>query len=296
MINELKAMAIFAEVVKLGSFKAAASSLNLSPSVVSYHISKLEESTGSALLYRSTRKVSLSSEGEAFYQHVRNMLQAAHQGMTLLSSQQRQPFGKLKLTMPTALSRSLLNERIADFALAYPKIDLHIDYSDTRSRIIDEGVDITIRAGELEDSDLKSTPIGEINRLLVCAPDLYRKHSRPTKPKDLTYWHWIKLQQLSNSRVFLREGQRQTVVFNSQIEVNSVEAIYQYCLKGLGLAVLSDSQVSNELDTGKLIHVLKDWKVEPLTLSAVWPKNIQPGSHARLLIEYLRAESYAVNC
>ncbi|GEA11249.1 LysR family transcriptional regulator [Alteromonas sp. KUL49] len=288
MINELKAMAIFAEVVKLGSFKAAATSLNLSPSVVSYHIAKLEENTGSALLYRSTRNVSLSSEGERFYQHVKNMLNAAQQGMALLSSQQSQPFGKLKITMPTALSRSSLNDRIADFALAYPKIELHIDYSDTRSRIIDEGVDITIRAGALEDSDLKSTKIGEIKRLLVCTPELYRKHSKPVKPKDLTCWNWIKLQQLSNSRVFVREGQRQTLVFNSQIEVNSVEAIYQFCLKGLGLAVLSDSQVINELDTGRLIHVLKGWNIEPLTLSAVWPKNIQPGSNAKLLLDYLK--------
>lgn len=290
MINELKAMAIFAEVVKYGSFREAAKSLSLSPSVISYHITQLEERTGSALLYRSTRKLTLSSDGEMFYQCVLKMLEAANLGIELLSCNQPEPKGNLRLSLPTALSNSPINEKVAEFALKYPKVTLQIDYSDTRADIIDSGIDLSIRAGELEDSDFKSAKLGELERVLVCSPAFYRKHQTPETPADLSKWQWLKLAQLANKRAFFSLDNKMEVAFNSQITVNSVEAIYQYCLSGVGLAVLAKSQVNKALESGQLIRVLPSWEVAPLPLHAIWVKSIREGSLVKLLLSHLKSK------
>ncbi len=288
MINELKAMAIFAEVVKCGSFREAAKKLSLSPSVVSYHISQLEQKTGSALLYRSTRKLTLSNEGEAFYQQVQKMLEAANKGIDLLSEKQKEPSGTVKVSLPTALSKSPISEAIAQFALKYPKVTLELNYSDTNSDIIDERTDLTIRAGKVADNDFKSTSLGSLERVLVCAPTFYRQHIPAQNPGDLNTWAWLKLSQLPNKRLFLKGNSRKEVAFTSQITLNSVEAIYQFCVNGNGLAVLAKPQVENDIKSGKLINVLPEWQVEPLPLYALWPKNINKNSATKKLIEALK--------
>ncbi len=289
MINELKAMAIFAEVVKNGSFNKAAKLLTLSPSVVSYHITQLEKKTGSALLYRSTRKLTLSHEGEVFYQQVLQMLAAANKGMNLLAESQNEPAGKITLSLPTALSISPINDVIAEFATKHPKVTINLHFSDSNSDNIDDKVDLIIRAGQLKDSDLKAVQLGMIKRQLVCSPDYYQKHIPPTVPTDLTTWLWLKLAQLPNKRTFLSSSSSQEVEFNSQISVNSVEAIYQYCLRGNGLAVLAKSQVHADLESGKLIPVLPHWQVESLPLYALWPNNLKETSVTKILLSSIKA-------
>ena len=280
-------MAIFAEVVKLGSFREAAKSLGLSPSVISYHISQLEEKTGTALLYRSTRKLTLSNEGEAFYQQVLQMLAAANQGMQLLSSHQAEPSGKIKLSLPTALSDSELTHKISEFAIKYQNISLNVDFSDTQNDIIDERVDLTIRAGNLKNSDFKCKKIGEIERVLVCSPAFYRAQVQPKELDDLSAWRWLKLAQLPNKRTFNRANQTKTIEFNSQFTVNSVEAILQFCINSVGLAVLSKTKANQSIKDGLLIEVFPEWQVESLPLYAVWSKNISANSNTKLLLSYL---------
>lgn len=288
MINELKAMAIFAEVAKKGSFREAAKTLSLSPSVVSYHIAQLEKKTGSALIYRSTRKLTLSHEGEVFYQQVLMMLEAAQKGMSLLSHHQHEPTGAIKISLPTALSNSSINHAISSFALQYPKVNLNVYFSDSLSDAIDEGVDLTIRAGNVANSDFKSVKLGEIDRILVCSPAFYQKQLTPKNPNELSSWPWLKLEQLPNKRIFRSASTSQEVEFNSQITVNSVEAIYHYCLLGNGLAVLAKSQVEKDLLNGNLIQVLPNWQIEPLPLFALWPKNIKESNVTKLLLSSLK--------
>lgn len=290
MINELKAMAIFAEVVRHGSFRKAAQALSLSPSVVSYHISKLEEKMGAALLYRSTRKLTLSEEGKAFHASVIEMLDAANRGIGLLSDNQTQARGKLKISLPTALSFSSLNDKIAAYANAYPDVRLDIEYSDTRNNIIGEGIDLTIRAGELEDSDLLAKKLGTLSRCLVCSPDYFNKQPTPQRLQDLADWRWIKLAQLPDKRTFEHKGEMHSLKFTSRLTVNSVEAILQYCLKGTGLAVLTDDQANPHITSGSLVQVLPEWKVTPLPLYALWPKNVQAGGLVKTLLSFLVQE------
>lgn len=288
MINELKAMAIFAEVIQQGSFRSAAKVLNLSASVVSYHISKLETQVGAALIYRSTRKLSLTSQGQVFFNHIEKMLISAHQGLDLVSNEALEPVGKISVTLPTSLTKSPLNQKIVEFVSAYPKVEIHLNYSDNRENIIDKSIDLAIRAGELEDSSYKAKQIGVIKRTLVCSNNYYKDRVIPQEIEDIQSWDWVALNQLPKYRDFkhIKRG-HQRIDFNKFITVNSVEAMSHFCELGLGLATLAEYQVTDLIEQGRLISILPNWKVDPIPLYALWHNNVYESSLVKRLIDVI---------
>src|SRR5690606_24128565 len=172
MLDELKSMAVFCKVVECHSFVKAANELNLSPSVISHHISLLEKKTGVALLYRSTRRLAVTSEGEKLYRECHAMVQAANRGLSYLNQKSEAPQGMLKICMAHVLVQSPVMDGIAQFAKKYPKVKLKIDMSDNVQNIIEGGYDLAIRIGTLKDSSLKMQKIYEIKRLLVASHSL----------------------------------------------------------------------------------------------------------------------------
>ena len=281
-------MAIFVEVIKKGSFRAAAKTLDLSPSVVSYHVANLEERVGTALLYRSTRKLSLTSEGEFFFEKANQMMFAAEQGLSLLSNQQQQPAGNVRISLPSALSDSPVNQTIAEFALQFPQIKLNLNYSDDQQDLIGEGVDLAIRAGSLKDSSLKSRSLGKIERRLVCSAKYLSNKARPLHPSELSHWDWIGLEQLPTRRVLSKNKTESFEInFEKRIVVDSVGAMSQFCQSGLGLATLAAYQANKLIEQGKLVEVLPDWSVESIPLHLVWPDNVTEFSATKRLIRYL---------
>lgn len=288
MIDDLKAIAIFAEMVKQGSFRGASRVLGLSPSVVSYHVSQLEKRIGTALIYRSTRKLSLTHEGERLYQHAQTMLAAAEQGLSEVTAAGDEPSGHLKLTLPSLLTRAPLNARLAAFSQRYPKIALELLYTDTRQDLIADGIDLAVRAGTLEDSALKARRIGEIERRLVCSPDYLKHHTLPVLPQDLANWDWIRLSMLPPKRTLIGSaGQRVEVRFSSHVSVDAVEAMQQFSVLGLGIATPPAFLVDDEIRAGRLVQLLPDWQVEPIPLYAVWPQNAALNRNLSLLLDYL---------
>lgn len=288
MIDDLRAMAIFAETVRQGSFRGAARLLNLSPSVVSYHLTQLEKRLDTALIYRSTRKLSMTYEGEMLYQHALNMLDAAEQGLNLVSSNQVQPKGKLTVTLPAGLIQAPVSERIARFSRQYPAIEMNILYTDARQDLIACGIDLAIRAGDMEDSSLKSRRLGQIDRKLVCSSEYWLAQDEPTEPEHLASWHWISLAMLPKYRTLIStDNRRVDVNYRSHITVDSIEAATQFCRYGLGLSSPPDYLVHDEIQSGRLVEVLPNWDVEPMPLYAVWPINVSESSNTRRLLNYL---------
>jgi DNA-binding transcriptional LysR family regulator len=181
MIDDLKAMAIFAETVKRGSFRAAAKALNLSPSVVSYQISQLEKRLGTALIYRSTRKLTKTAEGEILYDHALEMLDQAQLGLNKVSGHNIAT-GRLTITLPGSLSRDILSRQLVEFSKQNPKIHLQCIYSDERYDLISEGIDIAFRMGSMPDSSFNSKKLADKKRTLACSPDYYAQHPEPKSP------------------------------------------------------------------------------------------------------------------
>lgn len=288
MIDDLRTLAIFAEIVRQKSFRGAAKLLNLSPSVVSYHVTQLEKRVKTPLLYRSTRKISLTHEGEILYRYAADMLSCAQEGLSKISSVSPEPTGRLTVALPSVITRAPINRKIAGFCQKYPGIDYHFHYTDIRQDLIGEGIDLAIRVGKLENSTLKSKRVGKIDRKLVCSTDFFSRHEQPKHPEDLASWKWVKLEMLPCTRPLRRDGDEVFhVTYESYVSVDSVEAMTQFCLHGLGLATPPDYLVMEALNNGELVEILPEWQVESLPLFAIWPDNLIENSNSRRLLDYL---------
>ncbi len=273
MIDELRALAIFAKVVEAGSFRSAANALKLSPSVVSHHVAQLEKRLGVALLYRSTRRLSLTHEGEKLYMSAEAMLSAAEKGLNSVAYQANEPTGKLNLTLPAMLTRSSLVDDIAAFAKAFPKVALSISFSDIQQDLIREGIDLAIRIGNLKDSALKSKRLFTMTRKLIVAPALMSEHKTPRRPQDLLKWDWIGLKMRPNTKTLKQKGKTCLINFEPRIIVDSMDAVCQLAIAGLGLATPPEFLVADAIHQGYLVEPLPDWQAESIPVYVVWPPN-----------------------
>jgi DNA-binding transcriptional LysR family regulator len=288
MIDELRALAIFAKVVEAGSFRSAADTLKLSPSVVSHHIAQLEERLGVALLYRSTRRLSLTHEGEKLFKSVQAMLSAAEQGLNSVAYHAEEPAGKLHLTVPAMLTKSPLVDDIAAFAKVFPKVALSINFSDLQQDLIREGMDLAIRIGNLKESGLKAKRLFTMTRKLVIAPDLMSEYPVPRRPHDLLKWDWIGFKVRPHSKKLVnKKGKTYSIEFEPRVVVDSMDAVCQLAIAGLGLATPPAFLVTNDLAQGALIEPLPEWQAESLPVYAVWPPNVSKESLTFRLIAFL---------
>lgn len=288
MIDDLKSMAVFVEAIKQGSFRGAAKTLGLSAPSISYNISELEKRLGCALIYRTTRKLSLTHEGEQLFIHAKKMLESAEQGIQALQKTQQDLRGHLRVTITSALLNSKVSRAVADFAHANPLINLSINFTDQQEDIVANAIDVAIRAGKLEDSSLKCKRLGSIERKLVCSKSYYENKQAPKHPKDLQQWDWINLKMMPQHRMLKRRAEAAVKAFGkNRISLNSVESASVFCRYGFGLATPPEELVRHSINDGSLLEVLPDWKVDPIDFYALWPNNASPSSLTRKLIKFL---------
>lgn len=292
MLDQLRQIAIFAKAVDHGSFRAAARALDISPSVVSHHVSQLEERLGVALLYRSTRKLSVTEDGKRLLAAAHTMISAAEAGLNAVAGRGGVLSGVLNVTIPAVMAQSALVDRVAAFAGAHRNVSLSLDFSDMRREVISDGIDVAIRMGWLQDSALKARKLGEVSRLLVASRSCFQSHPAPHAPEDLDDWRWLELSPVRRKIEFLKAGAPPVQVrTQSQISVNDAHAMYRLSLAGAGLALLPKFLVEDDLASGAMVHVLPDWSVESVGVYAVWPPN---APKAGLTARFVEAVSVGV--
>ena len=288
-------MAIFAKTVDHGSFRAAARALKLSPSVVSHHISQLEQQVGAALLYRSTRKLSLTSDGEQLLTAAREMMRAAETGLDAVSNRASQPSGELRVTAPAVMAQSLLVDRIAVFARHYPNIRLHLDFSDSRRNIIEAGIDVAIRMGWLQDSALIARKLYTVERRLTAACSYLAARPTPASPQDLSGWDWLELSPVSPRLEFRKPGHPAIRLKPaSRLSVNDANALYRLARAGAGLAMLPEYLAEGDVAAGLMEYVLPDWSSDELGVYAVWPPNAPKDGLTALFVEAIAGGKVSV--
>ena len=289
MLNQLRQIAIFSKTVEHGSFRKAASALHLSPSVVSHHIAKLEEQLGVALLYRSTRKLSLTSEGETLLVSAHAMIAAAEEFFSVATKQTTQLIGELNIALPAVLERSAVVNHIGTFAKLHPGISLKLDFSDTQSDLIQDGVDIAIRMGWLRDSSLKARKLYEIDRSVVVSAAYRKLKPKRASLEDVENWDWIELSPVGLGKVFsFPEGSRKSFKPKSRMRVSSAYAIHQLVSNDNGVAALPKFLTENEIDRGKFVRVLPNVAIKPIGVYAVWPPNAPKGGLTNRFVEHLK--------
>lgn len=265
-------MAIFARVVDEGSFRAASKAVGLAPSRVSEVVSELESFLGVALLYRTTRKLSLTNEGRIFYARVVEMLRSAEAGLNELNAMSQGPVGALRVSMPAFMASSRLSTAMADFIRLHPLVALSINFTDRPVGLIDSGFDLNIRVGWLNDSSMMSRKLWEEDRMLVAGTAYAAARPRPTHPHDLEDWDWIRYEQRPDTvELYRSDGQTVKVTGNSQLQVDSIDAVYHFASQNLGVTILPHHLAAKGREAGDFVELLPEWRLRPLGFYAVWP-------------------------
>ncbi len=289
MLDQLRQVAIFAKTIDHGSFRGAARELNLSPSVVSHHISQLEEYLGVALLYRSTRKLSITREGEQLLASTRAMIEAVEGAFTEISNTSTSPSGELRLTAPAILIQSHLTDLIASFSLEHPGIKIILEFSDERKDLIADGHDIAIRAGSQTESPAVTRQLFQIHRRLVASKRYLKGRPKVKSPEDLKEWDWIELSPIRHIHpTFSKPGAKKiSIKPDAHIAVNDASALYRFARSGAGLAVVPEFLATEDSAANLIEFILPAWKLEPVNIFATWPSNAPKNGLIKLFINYI---------
>lgn len=289
MLDQLRSLAVFAQVAELGSFRAAARALSLSPSVVSHHLSELERRLGLPLLYRSTRRLALTPDGEKLVLSAREMVDAAARGLDAVSGRSESPTGTMRLTAPAFLAETTLCRELAAFAGAYPNVHLVVSFSEAPRDLLRDGFDLALRIGRLEGSTHKTRKLADMRRLLVCSPGYLRTRQPPRTPRDLATWDYIQLSSRPPQITLARPGKKKPVVvgFTPKVAIDSAAAMREFVLAGAGIATLPEVMVRSDIACGRLVELLADWQTPLLGVYAVWPSNAQRAGLTLRLVEFM---------
>ena len=288
MIDHLRQMAIFARVVDEGSFRAAANDIGLAPSRISETVSDLEAYLGVTLLYRTTRKITLTNEGRIFYARVVDMIRSAETGLNELNALSLEPVGALRISLPAFLSTGPLSTAVATFARLHPHVAFSVAYSDQPLGLIENGFDLNIPVGWLDDSSMMSRKLADGERYLVAGTDYARARKMPKRPADLEDWDWIRYQQRADTTEFTSSsGKIEKVTGKAQIEVDSVDALYHIAKQNLGATILPSFLAERGLASGELVRLIPDWTLRPLGIYAVWPDKSRRESLTLLFVRFL---------
>lgn len=277
----------FVEVVRLGTFAAAARELSVSPSHVSRLVAQLEQQLGTALLYRTTRQIHLTDEGRLYFTHCRQLFDGFREAEAALSDLQERPRGLLSLTSATTFGERFIAPLANDFLLEHPRLEVSMHFTNRQVDIIDEGFDIAIRMGKLEDSTLIARRLCERREYVVGAPAYFAHVSQPHSLAELSR-HRCLVGSRDHWR-FAVEGVRREVRVPGVWRANSGPALLDAALKGLGLAQLPDYYVDPYLASGELISVLDAYRHDDTAVWAVYPRHRHRSPKVHRFLDHLAA-------
>jgi DNA-binding transcriptional LysR family regulator len=281
-------MAIFARVVDEGTFRAAAKAVGLAPSRISETVSELEDFLGVTLLYRTTRKITLTNEGRMFYARVADMLRSAENGLNEINALSLEPVGALRASMPAYMSSSSLATTIAEFSRRHPQVALSLSFTDQRMDLLNDGFDVNIRVGWLDDSSMMSRKLGESDRALVVGAQYAATRPPPVHPSDMEDWDWIRYKHRSEyTSLTGPNGETIKLLGQTRLEVDSIDALYHFTCQNLGATVLPEHLAARGEETGTLVRLFPEWGLVPLGYYAVWPDTSRRENLTLLFVRFL---------
>ncbi|ASP40968.1 LysR family transcriptional regulator [Bacterioplanes sanyensis] len=275
----------FVAVAERGSFTRAAQWLGLSTAHISRQIQALEQRLGSVLLHRTTRKVSLTESGEQYWRQCRPLLDALAEAERSLGQWQTTPVGRLRVTAPMSYGERHIAPLLNSFAARYPQLQLHYWLTNQALDLTEQGYDLAIRVGPLQDSRLIAQRLAG-RRLIVCAsPEYLAAFGCPQSAQQLQQHHC-----LAGTLDYWRFADGQVVAISPRLRVNSGPALLDAALKGLGVVQLPDYYVDRYLDSGQLRAVLESYQPQEEGIWALYPNSLRASVKVRLLVEHLQAQ------
>jgi DNA-binding transcriptional LysR family regulator len=275
----------FVYVSETESFTKAAKKLKISTAHVSRRITALEQRLNTKLLYRTTRKVSLTQDGKLFYQHCRSVLDGLEEAERAVSNLQQKPQGKIKLTAPVTYGEQKILPLVNDFMLQHSDIEVSAHLNNQQVDIVEQGIDLAIRVGKLSDSTLMAKKLAQRTNYLCASPSYIEKYGAPHSLSELSN-HRCLLGTLDYWR-FRVAGKEKAIRVKGPLRYNNGVGLVDAALKGLGIVQLPDYYVEQYIKSAELIALLSNVQEADEGIWAVYPQNRHLSPKIRALVDYL---------
>lgn len=288
--DRIDAMRAFCRIVELSSFTRAADALGIPKTTISGQVQALETQLGVKLLHRTTRRVSPTTDGTAYYERARALLDDIDELEATVSRSRSVARGRVRVEMPSPVGRLLIIPALPDFVARYPDIQLDIGCSERVVDLVQEGVDCAIRGGPIDDPDLVCRPLGQM-RFTLCAAPAYLDRAPPlVSPDDLQRHRFLAFVFPATGRqyrvVLHRDGQTHEIDQTPAMRFNSGGAYIAAAEAGLGLVAVPTAEARPQLDTGRLVRVLPDWTPASMPMSLVYPYSRHLSARVRAFADW----------
>jgi DNA-binding transcriptional LysR family regulator len=283
---------VFVNVVEAGSLTAAAARLGLAKAMVTAHMQRLEHEVGASLLVRTTRRLSLTEAGEAFFEASRRIVHDAEAAVVAAAESTSEPKGTLRVTAPIDYGATVVAPVSVALQRRFPDLKIELMAGDRVFDLAADGIDLAIRIGQLADSGHQATRIGSFADCLVASPALFGTAGLPQQPDDLDALPFIALSVLPNPVSWPMthvQGELRQQRFKATLSANTAYAVRMAALAGGGLGILPDFAIEQDLAAGRLVRVLPQWRLPAGGIHAVFPATRTPPKKVRVLIDALRA-------
>lgn len=292
-MDRLLSLEVFVTVVELGSFSAAANLFDITPAMVSRHITSLEKKLGGTLLARTTRSMKLTELGDNYYKnckHILSLIEVANVGAEALTSK---PKGNLKVSASLGFGALELAPKISQYLKLYPEVNIELSLADRFVDIVEEGFDLAIRIGELKDSSLKARRIASFELVICASPEYLAKHGTPQTPDDLLDHECLEFANWANNGGWqaITKTSKQKSSRTPRYSANNGHALRNAALDGIGLILQPRALLQRDILEKKLIEVMVEYAPKPRPVYAVFPSERQLAPKLSSFIDYL-AQSF----
>jgi DNA-binding transcriptional LysR family regulator len=285
-MDKLRAMEIFVRIVEQGSLTAAAEALDMSGPSVVRALAALERAVGARLVNRTTRRSSLSDEGREYYQRCKRVLAEVEEADASISARRTEPSGRLRLTAPVMYGRMHVEPVVAEFMEKYRNMEVELLLLDRVIDLVEEGIDVAVRIGNLPESTLVAVPVGATRRVVCAAPGYLKRAGTPKSPADLLAHRCVVFSGLSRANDWSFAGKRGAQVgVRPVLRTNQFDVAIDACLRGLGCGQFLCYQVEPLVKAGKLKRVLREFEPAPLPIHVAYPHGRHVSANVRAFID-----------
>ena len=282
---DLNEMAIFVKVVEAQSFTGAANLLDLPKSTVSRKITQLEERLGVRLIQRTTRTLRLTETGTTYYERCSQIMGHIEDANITVTQMQEKPTGTLRITAPVLFGEYILSDLVSTFMKEHPQLDIEIVLSDTCIDLIQEGIDLAFRVGNLADSTLIARRLGQVQAIVCATPEYLERHGKPEHPSDLKDHRCVAMPSFTHWSFFGPEGEVD-VTIRPNLVINDFNAIQKSVLSGCGISAIPAILCADKIEEGKLVPLLCPWRFRKSDIHAVYPSNRHLATKVRTFVDY----------
>lgn len=292
-MDTLEGMKTVIAVIETGSFTAASERLSMSKALVSKYVGQVEKQLNIRLFNRTTRRLTITDAGKAYYQHALNLIEQYEALVDTVTESQSSPSGKLRISAPIAFGEIVLAPMLPKFLRLYPRLEVELHLSNRPVDMIEEGVDVRLRIGDVSDSNLIAREVGRFELMLVASPSYLAEKGTPKDYLDLSTHDCIidsNYRIAQNWPIKTEDGQQFTITVKKAVAANSPSAVTALAIAGAGIALTPSFVAKKAISDGTLQRVLPNYYIDEFTLTALYPHRNYLAKKVRCFLDFILVE------